>query len=97
MIAAGELEAEVMKLARAKGWRVYLRGQSQRAGSHPGFPSLVLLRPPLMLFVFLGGRLANPSQDEALWLNAAELVAGVKTHEWTPLEWERGEIEDALR
>jgi len=62
-----EWRQQVVLWAKRAGWRVYWTWTSLH--SPPGFPDLVLCRPPRLLFAELkteSGRLSS-AQDEWLW------------------------------
>src|SRR5262245_47045281 len=64
-------EAEMLSILRqAAGtcnWRCYHTARSDR--SEPGWPDLVLCRPPELLFVELKTMRGRLSEPQALWLN----------------------------
>jgi VRR-NUC domain len=82
----------VLQLAQLYGWRAYHTLNSK--GSEPGFPDLVLVRPPELLVVELKtdkGRV-RPAQRE--WLDALELGAAaaggtVRVDVWRPCDFDR--------
>ena len=74
--------AQVVRWAKRGGWLVYHTRDSR--GSTAGFPDLVLVKPPRVLFVELkriGGRV---SSVQHVWLDALEYVSVVYTRIWTP-------------
>jgi len=83
--------ADVVRLARRNGFLVYHTHTSKR--SAPGFPDLVLARPPLLIVAELkvGRNLPTPEQGE--WLSAFR-EAGVRAVVWRPADWP--EIERTL-
>lgn len=99
--AAGELledafTGQVIELARYYGWRTaHFRpaqtGKGWRtpvAGDGKGFPDLVLVRPPELIFAELKtdkGRVA-PAQKE--WLERLLAVAAVETYVWRPRDFD---------
>ncbi len=89
-----QLQAQVVQLARLTGWRCYHTHDSRR--STPGFPDLVLVRPPRCLFVelkTLSGRL-RPAQ--AAWLEAlAKVERAPEAYLWRPGDF--GDIQSTLR
>jgi hypothetical protein len=102
---AGFQEA-VLELATLLGWsHVHFRPARTKHGwrtafsGRPGWPDLVLCRPPRLLFVELksDARGAKPSAAQEEWL--AELDAcgdeNVAAYLWRPSAWD--EIEAALR
>jgi VRR-NUC domain len=73
-------------------WRTYHTLRSK--GSEPGFPDLVLLRPPRLIFAELKvgrGRLSKPQRA---WRDDLEAV-GVEVYTWWPAD--RPAIERILR
>ncbi len=89
-----QLQAQVVQLARLTGWRCYHTFDSRR--SAPGFPDLVLARPPRLIFAELKsekGRL-RPAQVE--WLEAlAEVERAPEVFLWRPADF--GDIQSTLR
>lgn len=83
------LLSNVRALAKQFGWMAYHTWRSDN--SEPGFPDLVLMRPPLLLFRELkseGGRL-KPEQRR--WLE--ELAAcGQDVGVWRPVDLRGGRI-----
>ncbi len=78
-----ELTTWVMDVAKATGWLIYHVPDSRRAPA--GFPDLVLLRPPELLFIELkrmgkGGTL-KPLQEE--WINGLQRC-GQEARVWRP-------------
>ena len=62
-------------------WRTYHTLRSR--GSEPGFPDLVLVRPPRLIFAELkatGGRVSRPQRG---WLTDLE-ATGVEVYLWWP-------------
>ena len=92
----------IIEAARVWGWLVYHAQNSLH--SEPGFPDLVLVRPPQVLFVEVKGKLGRlrsgyqgatrwmPGQDE--WLTALRACKDVKADVWRPDMW--AEIERVL-
>lgn len=83
----------VRELAELQGWLCYHTWNSLH--SPAGFPDLVLVRPPRVIFAELkvGGRKPTPAQQQ--WLDTLRGCAGVEVYLWTPECW--GEIERTLR
>lgn len=92
-------QAHVIGLARAYGWRVYHAPDNRPAGrtGRPqrlaapeavGFPDLVLVRAPRLLFVELKAERGRLGPGQAEWLD--ELGhAGAEVAVWKPSDWER--------
>ncbi len=89
-----EFQARGLTLARLNGWKTYHTHDSRR--SAPGFPDLVLVRPPRLIFAELKsekGRL-RPAQVE--WLEAlAEVERAPEVFLWRPGDF--GDIQSTLR
>jgi len=78
--------ASVRSLAELLGWRCYHTWQSVH--SPAGFPDLVLVRSPRIIFAELkvGKRQLTPAQRE--WLNLLRECPGVEAYLWRPEDWE---------
>ena len=77
----------VLDWARQRGWRCYFTWTSVH--SPPGFPDLVLIRPPRLIFAELKtetGQLRT-AQDE--WIADLNLIDQVETYVWRPHDEER--------
>ena len=86
-------QKDITELAQRLGWRCYHHADSRR--STPGWPDLVLLRPPRALFVELKtneGKM-RPAQRETLELLAR--CDDMETYVWRPRHW--AAIEEMLR
>lgn len=86
-----------------KGWRTPLQG-------HRGFPDLVLLRPPRLIFAELKSLSGKLTPEQEGWLDALELVAengaadrgpfehvAPETYVWTPRHWRSGLVTETLK
>lgn len=86
-----EFQTAVLDLASMLGWRYYHTHDSRR--SPHGFPDLVLVRPPIVLFVELKSPSGVVQPDQRVWLE--ELArCGLNVRVWRPDDWE--EIEKTL-
>lgn len=90
-VSLGLVEKDFLALVREAagwcGWKAYHTHDSQR--SEPGFPDLVLVRPPAVVFAELKsthGRLTRPQQT---WLDALSQCQDVEACLWRPSDWER--------
>lgn len=72
-IPEAEWQTTVEDLARVYGWRVYHTRDSR--GSEPGFPDLVLVRPPRLIFAELKRERGRVSPTQQSWLQALDAVA----------------------
>lgn len=83
-LTEAQFQRQVLDLASFTGWRHYHTLRSK--GSDPGWPDLVLCRPPELLIVELkreSGRLTDPQRE---WLQLLEMC-GVQVHVWKPSCW----------
>ena len=87
-----QLQNKVITWARLEGWRVFHPWSSKH--SEAGFPDLVLLRPPRLVFVELKRLGKQPTPDQADWLLALEHVPGVEVYVLRP--GDEAEIERVL-
>ena len=69
-----ELDAAIAKLCRLYGWRRYHTYRSKR--SPAGFPDLVLVKPPRLIFAELKSDDGKVSAEQAEWLLDLEAVSG---------------------
>src|SRR5437870_12741842 len=100
-----QLQKAILELAQRLGWRVaHFRTSKAESGAyltaqsgHLGFPDLVLLRPPRLVFAELKSVKGRLSVEQGLWLNGLKTVAGVETFCWRPDDWTSGTIEAVLR
>jgi hypothetical protein len=77
---------QVRDLAKLKGWLLYHTHDSRR--SEPGFPDLVLLKPPVLMFVELKRDDEQPSEDQERWLGELAGVERVTVQVWRPQDWD---------
>jgi hypothetical protein len=87
----------VLEFARLMGWGPpppYYTHDSRR--SPPGFPDLVLVRPPRVIFAELKTDIAPKELPFAqrLWMHALLRCPGVEWYLWRPRNWQ--EIERIL-
>lgn len=83
------LQAGVLGLAGLYRWLRYHTADSRK--SHQGFPDLVLLKPPRLIFAELKGDTEygrrGPTHEQQLWLDGLAQIAVVETYLWTPSDW----------
>ena len=91
-----DLQKAVIEHAKLLGWRIahFSTSRAIRDGAfytaqrgNPGFPDLVLLRPPRMIFAELKTQRGRVDFDQATWLNGIELVPGCEQFVWRPADW----------
>ena len=75
-------QAAVVQAATFAGWKVYHTFDSRR--SPAGFPDLVLVRPPDVLFVELKTDTGRVRLDQEQWLAALKACTAVEAHVWRP-------------
>jgi len=102
-----ELQKTILDQARLLGWRIahFQTARSMRDGrafmtaqqGHRGFPDLVLLRPPRLVFAELKTAKGRVDFDQATWLNGLDAVPGVEQYVWRPEDLRAGVIEEVLR
>jgi hypothetical protein len=82
-----DFQQQVLDLTRLSGWLCYHTHDSWR--SAPGFPDLVMVRPPRLLFVELNSEQGRLRLEQATWL---EVLAGCEdapeVHLWRPADFE---------
>ncbi len=87
------LQAQVLDLARLSGWRVYHTFDSRR--SVAGFPDLVMVRPPVVLFAELKTEGGKVRPEQRGWLGALARCETVEASVWRPGDWPR--IQEVLK
>ena len=104
MISERDLLDAVVECACALGWLVHhdrpgmdRRGRWRTAiQGHPGFPDLVLVRPPRVLLVELKAERGDLTEWQNEWVVALAACPGVEVYVWWPNDWMSGEIERVL-
>lgn len=90
-----ELYEHIREMALRLGWLVYHTYDSRR--SYPGFPDVVLVRPPRLILAELKRERGELSPQQERWLEALRRVPGIAVYVWRPSDWLSGEIERVLR
>lgn len=90
-----DLQEAILHAAALLGWEPYHTFDSRR--SPPGFPDLVLVRPPRCLFAELKMPSGRLTRDQARWRLLLAACPGLEYHLWTPREWVSGHILEVLR
>jgi len=84
--------AQVLRYAALRGWHCYHTHDSRHSSA--GFPDLVLVRRPRVVFAELKSDRGRCTPEQRAWL--AELAeCSVEVKLWRPSDWE--EIERCLR
>lgn len=89
-----QLLANVRRVAKLLGWRCYHTWNSQN--SEAGFPDVVLLRPPRLIFAELKRQSGVVSPEQQAWLQGLA-EAGYECYLWRPDAWRTGRIEAVLQ
>lgn len=87
-----ELQNKIIEWATLNGWKHYHTHNSRRSPS--GFPDLVLIRPPELIYAELKAERKYPTPDQRVWLASLE-ACGQEVYLWRPRDW--AEIEARLR
>lgn len=94
-------QSRVVDLARLMGWRIAhfrpaqtARGWRTAMVGTPGWPDLVLLRPPRLILAELKVA-AKVGFEQQEWLDQLGDVPGVEVYVWRPVDWDA--VIEALR
>jgi hypothetical protein len=79
-----EFQASVVKYAKMLGYRVYHTHDSRR--SVAGFPDLVLVRRPRIVFAELKSQRGRVTDDQAYWIRDLR-ACGAEVYLWRPSDW----------
>lgn len=92
-----DLQANVITLARFRGWRVFHPFDSRR--SAPGYPDLTMVRDGRLVLVELKSQRGRLRAEQHVWLGELREVArerGIEVYLWRPMDWLDGTIERTL-
>lgn len=81
-----EFQALIVEAAGYLGWRVYHTYDARR--SQPGWPDLILLRPPVLLALELKTERGRVRPGQLEWLADLDQVPGVTARLVRPGDWE---------
>ena len=87
-----DFQRQVVELAELTGWRTYHTYDSRN--SHPGFPDLVLVRAPRLIFAELKRERGRVAAAQREWAEDLEACPGVEYYLWRPSDWD--EIKQVL-
>lgn len=90
-----DLQSNVLELARLRAWRAYHTYDSRR--SQKGFPDLVLLKPPRLIFAELKVGKKRPTAEQRAWLDELDECPEVEAYLWYESDWHSGEIDALLK
>lgn len=77
-------QAQVIRYARVFGWAVYHTHDSRR--SQPGFPDLVLVRRPRIVWAELKSQRGTVTTEQQAWLDELR-ACDQEVHVWRPSDW----------
>jgi hypothetical protein len=89
------LTQAIYDCARRLGWLSLHIYDARR--STPGFPDLLLLRPPRIIVAELKTETGRLSPYQVEWLDRFRELDGVEVYEWRPTQWLDGTVEAILR
>ena len=92
-ISERDFQAQVVQLSELCGWMVYHTYDSRR--SNAGFPDLVLVRPPQVVFAELKSQKGRVRPQQEVWLSALGASDKVTVALWRPSDWD--DLERILR
>src|SRR5712691_11724692 len=89
-------QAVVVEVARLAGWRVaHFRAARTEAGwktpvtaDGAGWPDLVLVRPPRLVFAELKSDTGKVRPQQTEWLDVLRLLPQAETFLWRPCDWD---------
>lgn len=84
-VSEKRFQEQVIQLANLSGWLCYHTHDSRR--SAPGFPDLVLVRPPEIIFAELKTEEGRVRPEQRAWLEALGACPGVEVRVWRPAAW----------
>lgn len=90
-ITEKELQQAVLDMAKATGWLVYHSYDSRM--DEAGFPDLVLIKPPRVLFVELKAQKGKLSREQVEFGFALNRCCEVEYNLWRPGDWQEIEAE----
>jgi hypothetical protein len=80
-----QLQSAVVDLARVQGWRRFHDYDSRR--NTAGFPDLVLVRPPRLIFAELKTQRGVVEPEQAEWITDLLACPGPEVYVWRPADW----------
>ena len=91
-ITEAQHQAAIVELASLAEWLVYYVPDSRKCPR--GFPDLVLVRPPLVLFIECKTDKGKLRPEQREWLEALYRCDTVQARVWRPRDW--NEIAETL-
>jgi hypothetical protein len=91
-----DFERQILELAKLAGWRTahFRPAKTSKgwrtpvSGDGAGFPDLVLVRPPVVIFAELKREGAKLRPEQRAWLEALDRCEGVEARLWRPSDFE---------
>lgn len=75
----------IREVFRAYNWKTYHTRNSLR--SDKGFPDLVAVRPPRLVFAELKVEPRKPTAEQNLWMQLLAMCPQVEVYLWYPRDW----------
>lgn len=85
-VSESAFQETVVRVMTVMGWRHYHTHDSRR--SSRGFPDLVAVRAPRVIFAELKAQDGRVSGDQAGWMAALGHCPGVEAYVWRPGDWD---------
>lgn len=85
-LTEAQFQEQVVQLAHYSGWKVFHPRIMQL--SEPGWPDLVLVRPPQVLFIELKSATGKATPAQLEWLDLLSECTDVDCSLWRPDDWE---------
>jgi hypothetical protein len=89
-----ELQHDVTSMARTLGWLCYHTYSSKR--SPEGFPDLVLVKGPRLIFAELKSERGKLTKDQEDWISALSRSSRTEVYIWRPFDLLDGTIAKVL-
>lgn len=97
-----EFLSQIVEVAQLHGWLAHhtrpawsSKGYRTPIQGDPGFPDLVLVRPPLIIMVEVKSERGRLSPAQQRWIAALEVCTSADFRIWRPSDWDR--IVETLR
>jgi hypothetical protein len=81
-VTEGQLLEFAQAVFRRNGWLVYHTSDSRR--SEPGFPDLVAVKPPWVVFAELKTETGRFTRAQLRWLERVDQCSQVASYRWRP-------------
>lgn len=80
-----QFQAAILEAAKVLRWRTYHTWSSMHSAS--GFPDLVLVRRPRVIFAELKSETGQVSEDQQAWIDDLR-ASGQRVFVWRPSDWD---------